>query len=191
MNHDGHDADHAADDDHEPLVSIEFDAFFALFHQRYLDYARAQLTLSEPEQIQDLVEDVFAHLGADWDQVLTRPNPTGYAWGLLRFAVETERRQRGEVLMLVEQSVFMDAANRATRPVFEALEDGLGIYHAISCLPERQYDALLFNRFLEYSTADTAAVMGINPGTVRVLVHQAHSKLRKLTLLAVSESDEE
>ncbi|WP_280703505.1 sigma-70 family RNA polymerase sigma factor [Kitasatospora sp. GP82] len=85
----------------------------------------------------------------------------------------------------------MDAANRATRPVFEALGDGLGIYHAISRLPERQYDALLFNRFPEYSNADTAAVMGINPGTVRVLVHQAHSKLRKHTLLAVSESDEE
>ncbi|MFE7531325.1 hypothetical protein ACFU7Y_37305, partial [Kitasatospora sp. NPDC057542] len=31
----------------------------------------------------------------------------------------------------------------------------------------------------------------VSPGTVRVLIHQAHSKLRKLTLLAVSESDEE
>ncbi|MFB7382888.1 RNA polymerase sigma factor [Kitasatospora purpeofusca] len=190
MNHDVHGGEQADHDD-RPLVSIEFDAFFEHYHQRYLDYARAQLTLSEPEQVQDLVEDVFAHLGADWDQVLTRPNPVGHAWGLLRFAVENERRRRGEVLMLVEQSVFMDAANRATRPVFEALEDGLGVYHAISRLPERQYDALLFNRFLEYSTADTAAVMGISPGTVRVLVHQAHSKLRKLTLLAAAESDEE
>ncbi|MCX4690640.1 hypothetical protein OG401_41210 [Kitasatospora purpeofusca] len=190
MNHDVHGGEQADHDD-RPLVSIEFDAFFEHYHQRYLDYARAQLTLSEPDQVQDLVEDVFAHLGADWDQVLTRSNPVGHAWGLLRFAVENERRRRGEVLMLVEQSVFMDAANRATRPVFEALEDGLGVYHAISRLPERQYDALLFNRFLEYSTADTAAVMGINPGTVRVLVHQAHSKLRKLTLLAAAESDEE
>ncbi|MGY0466944.1 RNA polymerase sigma factor (plasmid) [Kitasatospora sp. cg17-2] len=187
MNHDP-----AANGGDPPLLlPIEFDAFFELYHQRYLDYARAQLTLCEPAQIQDLVEDVLAHLGADWDGVLQRPGPTNYAWGMLRFAVEHERRQRGEVLKLVEKAVFMDAANRATRPVFEALEDGLGIYHAISALPERQYDALLFNRFLEYSTAETADVMGISPGTVRVLIHQAHSKLRQRTLLSASETDEE
>ncbi|MFF4384581.1 RNA polymerase sigma factor [Kitasatospora sp. NPDC001547] len=189
MNHHGH--GHDGDDDHQPLVSIEFDAFFEHYHQRYLDYARAQLTLSEPEQIQDLVEDVFAHLGLRWDKVLAEPNPTGCAWGLLRVVVEHERRQRGEVLMLVEKALFMNAANQATRPVIAAMEDGLGIYHAISRLPERQYDALLYSRFLEYDTADIAAVMGISPSTVRVLIHQAHSKLRKQTLLAVSESDEE
>ncbi|MFF2080634.1 RNA polymerase sigma factor [Kitasatospora sp. NPDC058162] len=186
MNHDDR-----SEDGHDLRLPIEFEAFFELHHQRYLDYARAQLSLCEPEQIQDLVEDVLAHLGADWKRVLQRANPTNYAWGALRFAVEHERRQRGEVLRLVEKAVFMAAASRATRPVFEALEDGLGVYDAISRLPERQYDALLLKQFLGYTTAQTADVMGISPPTVRALIHQARTRLRKHTLLAASESDEE
>ncbi|MFJ8444034.1 sigma-70 family RNA polymerase sigma factor [Kitasatospora griseola] len=173
-------------DDATPLVSIEFDAFYEMYHQRYLDYARAQLSLSEPEQIQDLVEDVFAGLGMDWDRILQRPNPAGYAWGVLRYMVEQEHRQRGEVLQLVEKAVFMDAASSATRPVFEALEDGLGILQGISRLPARQYDALLLTRFMKYSTAQAGDVMGIKPSTVRVLVHQVRVKLDKKTLNSAS-----
>ncbi|MFE0457805.1 sigma-70 family RNA polymerase sigma factor [Kitasatospora sp. NPDC058965] len=172
-------------------LPLPFQAFFMLHHQAYLDYARAQLSLSEDEQITELVEDVFTELAYRWEEVMTSQDPAAYAWRMLRFIVEEERRHRGEALVLIERAVFMVAANRVTRPVFDALEDGLGIYREIARLPERQYDALLFNQILGYSTAQTAAVMGIKASTVRVLVHQVHEKFRRHHPLAAAPDLEE
>ncbi|MER8188657.1 sigma-70 family RNA polymerase sigma factor [Kitasatospora sp. NPDC094015] len=161
----------------QPLVSIEFDAFYELYHQRYLDYARAQLTLNEPEDIQELVETVFVNLGEDWDRILQRPNPAAHAWGALRYVVDHEHRHRGEVLKLVERAVFVEAERNTVRSMFGALEDNLGILQALKQLPARQYDALLLTKFLNYTAEQAGDVMGVNAKTIRALVHQARARL--------------
>ncbi|MEU3495320.1 sigma factor-like helix-turn-helix DNA-binding protein [Kitasatospora cineracea] len=177
-------------DDAIPLVTIEFDAFFELYHQRYLDYARAQLTLSEPEDVQEVVETVFAGLGEDWERILQHPNPAAHAWGALRYLVEVEHRRRGEVLHLVEKAVFVEAERNLFRSMFGALEDNLGLLNAFKHLPARQYDALLLTGFLKYSAVQAGDVMGISPMTVRALVHQARARFDKNVLHAAAPATE-
>ncbi|MFJ1796839.1 sigma-70 family RNA polymerase sigma factor [Kitasatospora griseola] len=168
------------------LESIAFDAFFEMYHQRYLDYARAQLTLNEPHDIQELVETVFAGLAEDWDRILRRPNPNAHAWGALRFMVDYEHRRRGEVLHLVEKAAFLEAERNDFRSRFGALEDNLGILQGLKQLSARQYDALLLTRFLKYTADQAGDVMGINAKTVRTLVHQARARLATSVLHAAA-----
>ncbi|ARZ72611.1 sigma-70 family RNA polymerase sigma factor [Streptomyces sp. HU2014] len=55
----------------------------------------------------------------------------------------------------------------ATRSRLQILESRLGLYTAITRLPERQYDVIVLRFVLGYPAERVAEIMGISPATVR------------------------
>jgi DNA-directed RNA polymerase specialized sigma24 family protein len=147
-----------------------FWGFHRLYHQPYLEYARIQL--GDERTAGELVHGTFMYLAFNWPYVMKQAKPEAYAWALLKQRVATELMMQGRDPAMAETAAFA----RATRAVLESvrdqfaeLESTLGLFTAISRLPERQFDVMVLRHVLEYPTDRTALIMGVTCATVRSL----------------------
>ncbi|MEU1792126.1 sigma-70 family RNA polymerase sigma factor [Streptomyces sparsogenes] len=158
------------------VLPVDFRAFVSQHHRAYLRYAHVQLGGREEAVL--AVEDVFVQLAQDWSFALRQPSVEAYALAALKenIAQRLEDRQRGTAL--VETAAFA-AVRGTTRERLQALESSLGLYAAISRLPERQYDVVVLRFVLGYPMATVAHVMGVSRSTVRSHIRGARRRLAR------------
>ncbi|MET9183537.1 sigma factor-like helix-turn-helix DNA-binding protein [Kitasatospora aureofaciens] len=150
-------------------LPVAFEAFYLANASRYQEYAQAQL--GSEQAAQGVVEDTFAFIAMNWQQFLGQERPAAWAWTILRDGV-------------MEQ-VTMAAAKRATvtrvlqgaRTTLEATDSELGLYAAISVLPERQFDVIVLRYVLGYSDDVISDLLGISYSAVRVHAVRARRRL--------------
>lgn len=80
---------------------------------------------------------------------------------------------------LIGTAVFETTALlEAVDPIGE-LEQSLGLFHAIRCLPERQQDVVVLLYCRDYTTAEVADHLGITEAGVRSTARYAKRRLRE------------
>lgn len=162
-------------------LSLTFEAFHDTHHQAWLRFAHLQVG-SRPAA-EHVVEAAAAHLARNWPHVLKQEAMQAYAWAVLKEHVArwlTERRRPAAAL--VETAAFASAVTRMldlTRERFAVLESRIGLYAAISRLPERQYDVIVLRYVLGYSDPKVAWFLGMKETTVRSHVRWAKRRLSK------------
>ncbi|MER5886991.1 sigma-70 family RNA polymerase sigma factor [Streptomyces sp. NPDC001941] len=181
----GDPADHATREPRDMLPHA-FWAFHELYHRAYYEYARVQL--GNATDARDLVDRVFTHIGFIWRSITAEENLGAYAWALLKERVDSELTAQGRDPAAAETLAFHRAIGAATGPLLDdfrrqfkaqvsELESSVGLFAAMARLPERQFDVMVLNYALGFSTGRTALAMGISEATVRSTRRTAKSRL--------------
>lgn len=185
-------ADGGAVPAHEPAMdqwpTARRISFWAFHHARRPDYlSYAYLQLGSDADAEEAVDATFDKLVDKWEQMLRMENLEGYAWTVLKRRILDLLRKRNRRPALVDIATFEATARADRADQFAALEDSLELYAAVSALPERQRDAFILRYTLDHSTAEVAALMGVEEATVRSHLSQACRRLA--TVLGVECTD--
>lgn len=157
-----------------------FWAFHDLYHRPYLEYAHLQL--GDRHTAGELVHGTFIHLALCWRDMMETANHEAYAWAHLRERIADELRLQGRDPAVVETAAFARvnrAALETARDQLADMESALGLYSAISRLPERQFDVMVLLYVLGYPTQQAAHILGVTTATIRSQARHAKRKLAK------------
>lgn len=162
----------------QPLANA-FEAFYELHQEAWLRYALAQTgSLEAAEQV---VDGVTMQLVDIWEYVLRQHDVDRYAWRLLKTTIVRWLNDHGAEPAFIETTAFdrVAEAMNYSKQQFDVMEESLGLYTAISRLPERQYDVIILRYVLGYPDKRVAVLLGINPKTVRSHVRFAKQRLAR------------
>ena len=141
---------------------------FEEFYEANRDRVYGMITLALPREADaaEATAEAFVRAYARWGTVGGHPNPVGW---VVKTALNYQRsRWRRPRPPLGRPEV--------QRPPEEPLEPG--IVRALRNLPDRQREVVVLRFLCDLSTEQTAAVLGIAPGTVTAHVHRSLSALR-------------
>jgi len=167
-------------------VDVAFDAFV---QSNFASWVRlAHLYMGDRAEAELVACEVTLRLHETWEEVLGRVrNLPLHAFTLLRAEIEDRFTQRAGDQM-VENAAFLRAM-RAAREEFAVLAESIGVYSAISRLPERQFQVIALRYVLGYDVKRAAAMMGVSPQTISSLTYYAKRALADALGSAVRGSD--
>lgn len=165
--------------DRPPRVTAEYVdvAFDAFVQSNFASWVRlAHLYMGDRAEAELVACEVTLRLHETWEEVLGRVrNLPLHAFTLLRAEIEDRFAQRaGE--QMVENAAFLRAM-RAAREEFAVLAESIGVYSAISRLPERQFQVIALRYVLGYDVKRAAAMMGVSHQTISSLTYYAKRAL--------------
>jgi RNA polymerase sigma-70 factor (sigma-E family) len=136
-------------------------------------YRTACLLCGDPHRAEDVVQDALARLFANWPRVSRADNVEGYVRRILVNSHYSDRRRpwRRE-----------SASTSVDLPPLEpglAIEDAEAIWTAIRALPPGQRKVIVLRHIWDRSVEETAADLGISPGTVKTQTRDALATLRR------------
>jgi RNA polymerase sigma-70 factor (sigma-E family) len=135
-------------------------------------YRTACLLCGDPHRAEDIVQDALARLYANWPRVSRADNVEGYVRRILVNSHYSDRRRpwRRE-----------SAATSVDLPPLEpgmAPEDADVIWAAIRGRPPGQRKVIVLRHIWDRSVEETAADLGISPGTVKTQTRDGLAALR-------------
>lgn len=141
-----------------------------------------------PEDAQDLVQEIFLQAYRKWDQFEGRADPSTWLYTIgARACQRMNRRRSGEPSRLEPLADLLPTEGDAV-PDLEAegpLDDQLRrearevVERALELLPPDFRLALVLKEIAELPLADVARILGIKEATVKTRVHRARLLLRK------------
>lgn len=153
--------------DREP----EFNAYATA--RRAQLYRIACLLCGDPHRAEDIVQDALARLYANWPRVSRADNVEGYVRRILVNSHYSDRRRpwrRESTSTMVD----LPPLESGTAP-----EDAEVIWAAIRALPPGQRRVIVLRHIWDRSVEETAADLGISPGTVKTQTRDALAALRR------------
>ena len=147
-----------------------FEGFFDAERDR-LFRALCVITGSRAEA-EDIAQDAFVKLLERWDRVSRMDDPAGY---LHRTAMNLFRNRYRRVGIALRARLRPPTVH----DVFETVERRDEIDRALASLTPRQRAALVLTEILSYPAAEAGRMLGIKDSTVRALVFQARSAIRR------------
>lgn len=153
-------------------ASTDFESFFRSERPRL--YGSMLLITGSTHEADEVVQEAFFKVWERWDRVGAMEDPTGY---LFRTALNAHR------------SAYRRAVRAAKRTIspppspdpYSAVAGREEILRALETMTPRQRTALVLTELHGYDTDEAARLMGIRPGTVRVLISKARVALRART----------
>jgi RNA polymerase sigma-70 factor (ECF subfamily) len=147
-------------------------ASFAAFYEseRHRVFRAVLMATRQPERSEDAVSQAFTAAFERWDRVGTHPNPT--AW-VIRSALNAFRS--GWRIWRREFPELGDVIAIAPEPA--GIESDL--LSLLWRLPARQRQVVALRIVADLDTKQTAAILGIAPGTVTAHLHRALHSLRQ------------
>lgn len=122
---------------------------------------------------EELAQETLARVWERWAHVRELDSPEGWAYRVaMNLASSWFRRRAAERRAYRRQQPPPEAAATADGAASVALRQ------AVAALPRRRRTAVVLRYYLDLSVADSAAVMGCAPGTVKALVAQGLAALR-------------
>lgn len=164
----------------EPLVEsadaleeadASFGAFFAEHYARL--YRALVLVTRSPHEADEITQEAFVKVWARWDRVSIMESPDGY---LYRTALNLYRQRGRQAARLVRLLASWPGAHR--EDALDRFDEVDTLERLVLQLPPRQRAALVVTEYLGYDSAAAAEILGIQPGTVRMLVSKAKAQLR-------------
>jgi RNA polymerase sigma factor (sigma-70 family) len=149
-----------------------FGLFFDEHHARL--YRALAVITQDPHEAEEISQEAFVRVWAKWDRISGMDNPEGY---LYRVAMNFYRQRQRWSMRAARY--LLNAARGLSEDVFERVGVADELERLILQLPARQRAALVVTEYLGYDSAGAAEILGIRPGTVRMLVSQAKSRLRE------------
>jgi RNA polymerase sigma-70 factor (ECF subfamily) len=130
--------------------------------------AAVALDVRDLHAAEDAVAGAMAKAYARWDDgSITRPD----AW-VYRVAVNDGRKQRGPS----HQAAAITVGDEPTCDI----EGDPDLWHAVSDLPPQQRRAVALRYLCDMTQDRVATELGVAPGTVAALLHQARARLRTM-----------
>ncbi len=160
----------------------EFTAFVAAERSRL--FRLAYLLCGSPDRAEDIVQRALIGLYQAWHRVRRAGNVHAYA----RRAVvnshidETRRPWRRE-------RTGIDLVDRPAESAGTSVEDSTELWAALHALPAKQRRVVLLRHYWGLSVEETAADLGIRPGTVKSQTHDALRALRAVLNHAKNRDD--
>lgn len=141
----------------------------------------ADLHVADREAAELIACEIAFQLHERWEHVLYQENVERYALDLLRGEIVRWCTEHAVTGAMVANAAFLRAI-RASKHRFQVLEESIGVFTAISQLPDRQYLAFVLRYVLSYEVVEVARVMGVDVATV--YTHTLHARRRLAALLA-------
>ncbi|MFC4470391.1 sigma-70 family RNA polymerase sigma factor [Streptomyces xiangluensis] len=107
-----------------------------------------------------------------------------YAWAILKNRITDQQRKRSRRPEPMDIAAFEAALRDHAEDPFDVLADAIVLYEAARRLSERQRDLIVLRYGMGYSTAEAAALLGLEEATVRSHLCQARRRLARLLLQA-------
>jgi RNA polymerase sigma factor (sigma-70 family) len=146
---------------------------FELFYQSERDglFANLYVITRDPHEAEELMHDAFLKVWERWGRVRHMDRPAGYLYRTALNTFKTRYRRAA-----IARRVLDWASNR------DPLEDVEGrdrVDRALAALTVRQRAAVILTDLLDYTSEEAGGLLGVRPGTVRVLAHHGRAALRK------------
>jgi RNA polymerase sigma-70 factor (sigma-E family) len=150
------------------------EALTELYLVHYAPMVRLALLLTGDRQTaEDVVQDAFAALHLAWDRLR---DPAA----ALRAAVVNNSRS------VLRHRAVAGRNQPEAPPDMPSAEHGAmiqmqlsAVAAALGALPRRQREAVILRYYADLSEAETAAAMGVRPGSVKVHAHRGLAALRR------------
>jgi RNA polymerase sigma-70 factor (sigma-E family) len=157
-------------------------AFDAFVHQHHRALYRTALAISgDPGQAEDLVQTALSRLYARWDRIGTQ-EPLSYARRIVVNAHHDRwRRGRGR-----EQLVADAPEPEASPDPTGSHADRDALLRALAELTLKERRVVVLRFLCDLSEAETAAELGIRPGSVKSTSSRAMGKLRLSPHLSIA-----
>jgi RNA polymerase sigma-70 factor (sigma-E family) len=163
-----------------PPVTAAEAAVTALYQAHALGLIRlAHIMLGDRASAEDVVQEAFCGLYRRWSTLAD----TGKAIAYVRSSVlngcrtvlrrQTRARGRADSQPAPPPGISAEAAAIS-------LEERQQVLHALRRLPPRQREALVLRFYLDLSPEESAATMGIGPGSVRSAIHRGLESLGRM-----------
>lgn len=160
----------------------DFDGLCAEFRPRI--YRFCYRLCNDPTDAEDLVQDVLL---LAYRSLAGLESPAAIKTWLYRIALHRwlrVRRRRGPGTVSLAEPLGLHG------PPLDAAQhlDRLLLEHALTCLPDPLWQALILVKYEELTYREAAGVLGVPQGTVQWRVHEALLRLRKELLPTESAS---
>jgi RNA polymerase sigma factor (sigma-70 family) len=148
-------------------------ASFELFYRSERDGLFADLSLMtrDPHEAEELTQDAFLKVWERWGRVSHMDRPDGYLHRTAPNAFRT-RYRRAAIAERIRGWT-------SKRDPLEDVEGRDRVDRALAALTVRQRTSVILTDLLDYTSVEAGRVLGVQPGTVRVLAHRGHDALRK------------
>jgi RNA polymerase sigma-70 factor, ECF subfamily len=148
-------------------------ASFELFYRSERDglFANLYLMTRDPHEAEELMHDAFLKAWERWGRVRHMDRPAGYLYRTALNAFRTRYRRAAIAKRM-----------RGWTSEGDPLEDIEGrdrVDRALAALTVRQRTAVILTDLLDYTSVEAGRVLGVQPGTVRVLAHRGRDAIRK------------
>ena len=151
-------------------VTVTFEDFFETESERL--FRALLLVTHDSREAEDLMQEAFVRVWERWDRVGTLDNPVGY---LFKTAMNLHRSAIRRAVVAAKRSLRLPAEHDP----FERVIDRDEAVRSLTALTPRQRAAVIVTELLGYSTEEAGAILGIRPGTVRMLASQARAALQE------------
>lgn len=150
-----------------------FDAFARRNHARLVGSLR--LYCGDLDIAQEAAADTMVKLLEDWDRVAAKESPEAWMFRVAFNLVKSSYRRRS-----VENraSGRLTAEPSAVEPPDVATS--MVVRQAVAALPRRQAQAIVCRYFLDMDVNESAQVMGVTPGSLKVYTSRGVSRLRRV-----------
>jgi len=151
-------------------ITLAFEEFFEAERGRLF---RALLLIThDSAEAEDLMQEAFVRVWERWDRVGTLDDPVGY---LFKTALNLRRSALRRAMTAAARSMRPPAERDLIQGVLERDE----AMRSLASLTERQRAAIVVTELLGYSSQEAGAILGVRPGTVRMLASQGRAGLRE------------
>ena len=151
-------------------VTLAFEDFFEAERERLF---RALLLIThDSAEAEDLMQEAFVRVWERWDRVGRLDDPVGY---LFKTALNLRRSALRRTMTAAARSIRPPAE----RDPIESVIDRDDAMRSLASLTTRQRAAIVVTELLGYSSEEAGGILGIRPGTVRMLTSQARAALRE------------
>jgi RNA polymerase sigma-70 factor (ECF subfamily) len=148
----------------------DFEGLVQAEHPRL--YGALWLITRDRGEAEDVMQEAFLRVWERWDRVGAMDDPVGY---LYRTALNVCRGRIRRAAVAVRHAISLGGP----RDELADVETHDQVVRALGRLTSRQRVSVVLVDLLDYSSKETAQLMGIKAATVRVLVSQARSALRR------------
>lgn len=135
-------------------------------------FGALRLITRDRYEAEDIMQEAFLKVWEHWDRVATMEDPTGY---LYRTALNLYRKRARRMALSIKR--VMRLAPHGDELV--EIETRDVVVRALAALTPRQRQSIVLVDLLDLSSEDAGRVMGIKAATVRVLVSQGRSALKR------------
>jgi RNA polymerase sigma factor (sigma-70 family) len=151
-------------------ATLDFETFFEAEMPRV--FRAARLLTGSHHDAEELCQEAFFRIWQRWDRVRAMEDPRGY---LYRTVLNDHRKRYRRALRKARQ-VIRPASVDDPQLTIQARDT---FARWLASLTPRQRTAVILTHWLAQTTAETAAAMGVKPGTVHVLLSQAKASLEE------------
>jgi len=157
-------AELAADD-----LTASFERFYETEHDGL--FAALFMITRDRHEAEELMHDAFLKVWERWGRVREMDRPAGYLYRTAMNAFRARYRRAAIARRLLV---------RGGRPdPLEEVESRDEIDRALAALTVRQRAAVILTDLLGYTSEEAGSLLGVRPGTVRVLAQHGRDTLKK------------